>query len=150
TLIEGLDGLEIDALAELKGLKTGTLVVWRKIDFGRKSDRPDHSAFLADLNRLDGHLAMVFHRFLEGDARRIHIRINQQNVCAWDPFLEAHDATIRNPEQPIKGPGGTVVVRGFVLPHGDRFKSEDEFERAGGPDGWNVQQGFYVYRQKRL
>lgn len=150
TLIEGLDRLDIDALAELKTRKAGTLVAWRKIDFGRKNDRPDHAAFLADLDRLDRHLAMVFHRFLEGDARHVRIEINGQNVCAWDPFLEVHEATIRNPEQPIKGPGGTVVVRGFVLPHRDRFKSEAEFEKAGGPDGWNVQQGFYVYREKRL
>jgi hypothetical protein len=93
---------------------------------------------------------MVFHRFLDGDARRIRIAINGHAVYAWDPFLEVHEATIRNPAQPLKGPGGAVVVRGFVLPHRDRFKSEAEFEKAGGPDGWNVQQGFYVYRQKRL
>jgi hypothetical protein len=149
-LIEGRDGLAIDALAELNRRKTGTLVAWRKIDFGRRDDRPDHAAFMADLDRLDRHLAMVFHRFIDGDARRIRISINGQMVSAWDPFLETHEATIRSPEQPIKGPGGTVRVRGFVLPHRDRFRSEDEFEKAGGLDGWNVQQGFYVYRQKRL
>ena len=149
-LIEGLDGLATDALAELKVRKTGTVVAWRKLDFGRKDDRPDHTAFMEDLERLDQHLAMVFHRFIDGDARRIAISINGKRVDAWDPFLESHEATIRNPEQPIRGPGGLVLVRGFVLPHRDRFQNEGEFEKAGGPDGWNGQQGFYVYRQKRL
>jgi hypothetical protein len=37
-----------------------------------------------------------------------------------------------------------------VLPHRDRFRNEADFEKAGGPDGWTAQQGFYVYRQKRL
>src|SRR5262249_52549737 len=43
-----------------------------------------------------------------------------------------------------------VSVRGYVLPHRDRFRTEAEYERAGGLEGWNAQQGFYVYRQKRL
>src|SRR5690606_20058358 len=40
--------------------------------------------------------------------------------------------------------------RGFVLPHPDRFANETALEAAGGPNGWAAQQGFYVYRQKRL
>ncbi len=40
--------------------------------------------------------------------------------------------------------------RGYVLPHRDRFKIQNDYERAGGPDGWTAQQGFYIYRQKRL
>ena len=31
---------------------------------------PDHAAFLADIERLDRHIGMVFHRFLNGDARK--------------------------------------------------------------------------------
>ena len=149
-LIEGLERLSGAALAELNRRSTGTLVAWRQIDFGRKSDKPDHPAFLADLERLDRHIGMVFHRFLDGDARPIRINVNSHPVVAWDPFLETHEATIRNPEQPIRAPGGNVRVRGFVLPHRDRFSSESQFELAGGPEGWNSQQGFYVYRQRRL
>jgi Histidine kinase-, DNA gyrase B-, and HSP90-like ATPase len=150
SLIEGDAAVPAEALAILKERATGTLVVWQKVDFGRKDDRPDHKAFMRDLERLDRHLGMVFHRFIDGNARPITIRINGQRVKAWDPFLEANEATDHNPEQPIMTPGGTIRVRGFVLPHRDRFRSEAEFEKAGGPDGWTAQQGFYVYRQKRL
>jgi hypothetical protein len=129
---------------------SGTLVIWRKVDFGRLDDRPDAAALLADLERLDRHLGMVFHRFLRGDARRIEILINGHRVPAWDPFLEKHEATIPQPVQTIRAPGGSVMVRGFVLPHRDRFPTEAEFIAAGGPEGWNAQQGFYVYRHKRL
>jgi hypothetical protein len=149
-LLEGAEGLKSEALTRLQGSKSGTLVAWRKMDFGRKEDMPDHAAFLADIERLDRHVGMVFHRFLDGDARKLRINVNGLPVASWDPFLETHDATIRNPEQPIRAPGGTVRVRGFVLPHRDRFANEADFERAGGPDGWTSQQGFYVYRQKRL
>ena len=134
----------------LTNRRSGTLVVWNKIDFGRVHDRPDHPAFLRDLDRLSIHLGMVFHRFIDGDARHIAITLNGNAIAAWDPFLESHTATIRNPEAPIKAPGGNVRIRGFVLPHRDRFATEEAYDRAAGPKGWTAHQGFYVYRQKRM
>jgi hypothetical protein len=150
-LIEGDDGLEGEFLKEFDLNKKGTLVVWRKIDFGRKEDRPDHAAFLRDMERLDRHLGMVFHRFIAGDApRKITIEINGHSVEAWDPFLQWHDDIIKTPNESIPSPGGRVLFRGFVLPHRDRFKNQEQFDKAGGPDGWTAQQGFYIYRHKRL
>lgn len=134
----------------LTNRRSGTLVVWNKIDFGREHDRLDHPAFLRDLDRLSTNLGMVFHRFIDGDARRITITLNGNAIAAWDPFLESHTATIRNPEAPLKAPGGNVRIRGFVLPHRDRFPTEEAYDRAAGPKGWTAQQGFYVYRQKRM
>ncbi|WP_316171747.1 ATP-binding protein [Bradyrhizobium sp. SZCCHNRI1058] len=149
-LIEGDAGLSDEIRHQLTSGKSGTLVVWRKVDFGRTSDRPSYEAFLADLARVDAHLGMVFHRFLAGDARALRITLNGSRVKAWDPFLENDTSVIRTPEQDIAGPGGRVRVRGFVLPHRDRFRNEIDFENAGGPDGWTAQQGFYVYRHRRL
>lgn len=97
-LLEGAEGLKSDVLTRLRGSKSGTLVAWRRMDFGRKEDMPDHAAFLADIERLDRHVGMVFHRFLDGDARKLRIHVNGHHVAGWDPFLETHDATIRNPE----------------------------------------------------
>lgn len=130
--------------------KAGTVVEWQSMDFGRHEDQPDHSAFMLALEQLDRHLGMVFHRFIGGDARRLALTLNGRRISAWDPFLEQNQATQRTPEQQLKGPGGKVRVRGFVLPHRDRFDNEGDFNTAGGPDGWTAQQGFYVYREKRL
>jgi hypothetical protein len=149
SLIEGDRNVPAKPLESLNKSKTGTLVVWQKVDFGRKDDRPDHAAFMRDVEHLDRHLGMVFHRFMAGDASRIAIRINGEQVEAWDPFLESNDST-PSPEQQISAPGGKVRVRGFVLPHHDRFGNQEELDKAGGPEGWTAQQGFYVYRQKRL
>jgi Histidine kinase-, DNA gyrase B-, and HSP90-like ATPase len=149
-LLEGTANLPKSARGALQSRATGTLVTWRKVDFGRLDDRPDTEALRADVERLDRHLGMVFHRFIQGDARRIEVTINDNAVEAWDPFLEAHEATIPQPAQNIRSPGGPVAVRGFVLPHRDRFRTEPEFLKAGGLEGWNAQQGFYVYRRRRL
>jgi Histidine kinase-, DNA gyrase B-, and HSP90-like ATPase len=149
-LIEGQYTGPRDRLTKVKSLKSGTLVLWEKMDFGRSEDRPDHSAFLSEIEALEQHLAMVFHRFLEGDARQIAILLNGRRIKAWDPFLEDHPGCDPSPVQKLKGPSGQIEVQGFVLPHRDRFKTEDAYERAGGPEGWTAQQGFYVYRHKRL
>lgn len=141
-LLEGKENLPKSALSSLRSRPNGTLVTWRKVDFGRLDDRPDTEAIRGDVERLDRHLGMVFHRFLHGDARPIEIRINGTPIDAWDPFLEAHEVTIPQPAQNIRSPGGSVAVRGFVLPHRDRFRNEADFLKAGGPEGWNAQQGF--------
>ena len=38
----------------------------------------------------------------------------------------------------------------YVLPHKTKFASDDDYQLAGGPKGWNYHQGIYVYRNKRL
>lgn len=129
---------------------TGTIVIWDRIDFGRVRERPKLKPFLTLAERTERHLAMVFHRYLNGDARRLTITINGRRIKAWDPFREQHEATIARPEQKLDSGGELITVRGFILPHPDRFSNQREMDEAAGPEGWNAQQGFYVYRQKRL
>lgn len=149
-LLEGAANGSESLIAPVAQRESGTLILWELVDFGKKDDRPNRSAFYEDIERVERHLSMVFHRYISGDARTVRIEINGRKVKAWDPFLEAHGATIRRPEQQLDGPGGRVSVRGFVLPHRDRFGTEEDYDNAGGPSGWNAQQGFYIYRNKRL
>ncbi len=149
-LLEGVPaGLEGLASARDDG-SYGTLVIWDRIDFGRVREAPAHAAFLAQIERAEQHLAMVFHRYLDGDARRLRFTLNGRRIKAWDPFLQDHPSTIPRPEQPLDSGGVRIGVRGFILPHPDRFSNAEDLDRAGGPEGWTAQQGFYVYRQKRL
>lgn len=53
------------------------------------------AVLLADIEGLERHLGMAFHRFIRGDARQIEIGVNENTVTAWDPFLEHHEATIQ-------------------------------------------------------
>lgn len=129
--------------------KRGTMVLWENVDFGRKAERPDAEWFRGELALLERHLGMVFHRFL-GDGR-LKIFISGAAVAAWDPFLEGTDPpSDRIGVDSISAPGGRVRVAGFVMPHPDRFANSTELARAGGPEGWTAQQGFYVYRGDRI
>src|SRR5262249_32328325 len=49
-----------------------------------------------------------------------------------------------------EGVRGEVILEPFILPHKDDFNSIDAFNHASGPNNWNQQQGFYIYRAGRM
>ena len=146
-----------DILKPLLELGQGTMVLWEDLDrvVGNvpTSDSASHDLFLSLIDRVESHLAMVFHRFLEGGSAGLSIFINgsgeDHRVKAWDPFMRDHPATNATPEERIVTPRGVVEVQGFVLPHKDHLKQR-QFEIGAGLEGWTAQQGFYVYRNRRM
>lgn len=145
-------------LQPLNEQRQGSLVLWEALDRVVGNDAwPEDSraqdAFLALVEHTVRHLEMVFHRFLEGSASSLKIFVNgredRHRITAWDPFLSNHPATERTPEELLGGRATEVAVQGFILPHKDRL-SPEELARGAGPDGWGAQQGFYVYRSRRL
>jgi hypothetical protein len=89
------------------------------------------------------HLAMTFHRFIE--EKSVKIFCWGHEVKPWNPFLLTETATQPFPEEYI----GEAVMKGYVLPHKCHL-TEDIYKTAEGANGWSNQQGFYVYRGKRL
>ncbi len=146
-----------DILKPLLRLGQGTMVLWEELDRvvgnASTSDSGSHGLFLSLIDRIELHLSMVFHRFLERGPAGLSIFINGNNedhrVKAWDPFMRDHQATIATPEERITTPPGVVKVQGFVLPHKDHLKQR-QFEIGAGLEGWTAQQGFYVYRNRRM
>lgn len=128
----------------------GTLVSWTKPDPQAALWELDRAGFNARVADIREHLAMTFHRFLDGERRRLRIEVNGRALDPWDPFCRHHPATTVLPADRIRLPSGAVDVRPYVLPHRDRFGSEAEHDAAGGPGGWPERQGFYVYRGGRL
>jgi hypothetical protein len=147
-LLEGpAEGSE-SKLQRLGNHSHGTLVLWEVMDrvVTKGSTEQD---FLDQIDRVEQHLSMVFHRFLAGSRPRLNILLNGRKIASWDPFLAVHPSTWSSPVERIYVEGGTVEVQSHVLPHKDRL-SVDEQKCAEGPDGWTAQQGFYVYRNERM
>lgn len=133
----------------LKERKAGTLILWEAMDrvvtTGYSSDD-----FHDLMDSVESHLAMVFHRLLQGPGARLTLLLNGRPVAPWDPFMSGHSA--KSWTSPITNRAtdyGTVSVQCHVLPHRDKL-TVAEFETNGGPAGWTAQQGFYVYRNERL
>lgn len=130
--------------------KRGTLVVWEKLvgdgDAGR-----DQGEFVRQLDEARTHLELVFHRFLAGEPglKKINILLNERPLEPVDPFHASHPATIVGPVERILVNDEIVVVQPFTLPHHSKVRPAD-WERYARAEGYVKNQGFYVYREKRL
>lgn len=136
-------------LAGLDGGAGGTVVLWERLDrIVTAGYTVDNFGDLVD--NVESHLAMVFHRLLQGPHARIKLLINRRPVVPWDPFMTGHPAKPwASPPAPQRTDSGLVLAQCHVLPHRDKLSNE-ESELNSGPAGWTAQQGFYVYRNERL
>lgn len=139
---------------------TGTVITWERLDRILGYKKPDGESARKHLHamcrELEDHVAMVFHRFLSGEVRgkRLAIYVNENKVAPWDPFARSEANTKKLEAKSFRMDGhngkGDIIVEPFVLPHQVRFSSPEAFNRASGPEKWNKQQGFYIYRADRM
>lgn len=139
---------------------TGTVVLWERLDriLGYKHPYGEiaRKRLSQTCREIEMHLRMVFHKFLNGEARRrpLKIYLNSNPITPWDPFCRQEQNTKQL--QPIKIPvdyegiSGEILVEPFVLPAQDEFSTLEAFREASGPHGWNLQQGLYIYRAERM
>lgn len=148
-LFEGPSPGSESLLAPIEKIESGTIVLWEVLD------RIVTKGYVADdfndlIDRIESHIAMVFHRLIQGPHARLKIVLNGRLLLPWDPFMTGHSAkTWNSPIAKIHTESGVVEVECHVLPHRDKL-SPAEFDTGGGPEGWTAQQGFYVYRNERL
>jgi hypothetical protein len=159
--------LRLDAAHALRDLvqplleHPGTVILWEGLDRVFEYRLPGGAAarhgFAGLASDVSAHLAMVFHRFLGGEAskaRRIVIKVNGVRIAPWDPYALSEPNTLELTPQliPLTLGGGAarVRVRPYVLPPQERFSSASAHAAAAGPQRWNRQQGFYFYRNDRL
>jgi hypothetical protein len=139
---------------------TGTVVLWQRLDRILGYKHPYGEAARKQLSQtcreIELHLGMVFHRFLSGEARgkQIKLLLNGNAIKPWDPFcrLEGKTKQLQPISVPIEyeGISGAVLLEPFILPHQEDFSSPEAFRDASGPEKWNKQQGFFIYRADRM
>jgi len=134
-------------------LTDGTLVVWEKLDRLVGPDGEiDRQDLVRQLDEAAKHLEFVFHRFLSGrESRegRVEMVLNGRALCHFDPFHSDHPATQHHPEERFMLDGREIRIQPVTLPHHDKV-SEADWERHAGPEGYVRNQGFYLYRNRRL
>ena len=142
-------------------VNTGTVVIWQNLNRMLGYQRPLGDAAKRRMStlcrELEEHLAMVYHRFIDGEVKnqvKLQIFLNGNQIKSWDPFARTelktiHRRAIRIPVE-YEGVHGFVRVEPYILPHQEDFSSYRAWEIASGPRRWNQQQGFYIYRENRL
>jgi hypothetical protein len=159
------DGLQPWMKKEVKLGDQGTCVFW--IDMRPpKNVAVFHGVdpYTAEVRDLERHLGLVFHRFIEGEAKGrkpVVIKINGVPVEPNNPV--GHRLTSAYDKKPIKVPTAKedayVNVQAFLLPseseikelHGDDAETiRKDLDRIGMYGRRNESQGVYVYRNDRL
>lgn len=147
------DDNEIDQIPninELKKLKSGTLVKWEAFDFIERESKSGQyeinlRKIISDSSR---HVALVFHRFYDD----INIEFNGNKVPKRDPFLldsKPRQQTGITIEEYIDN--SKVLITPYSLPYANTL-TQSEKELLGLENGKSLydDQGFYIYRNKRL
>lgn len=129
----------------------GTCVIWESIDrdFAR-SDRAMNEA----MDIVNKHISLVFHRFMvkeDGYAQIITFDINRRKLAPFPPFGPEDNKFryILQPEEFICH-GCVVRYEPYILPRSVNYANAADYERYAGREGYQQNQGFYVYRNRRL
>lgn len=139
----------------------GTVVFWERLErvlgYELPAGKAAQNGFIRTLRELEEHLAMVFHRFLSGEAKsrpRLAIYLNDNRIEPWDPFArqepKTHPMRVQRIAFEHEGVKSSLRVQPYILPHQSQFSSMQSFKAAAGPRNWNNQQGFYIYRNDRM
>jgi hypothetical protein len=137
-------------VAYLQDKTSGTVVLWQNIDM----TDPDHERFVEDFTArmvaAREHLALVYHRFLSGeDGRKLVIRLNLETIKPVDPFLRHNRATQRGHKEIIRVAGQEINLQPYTLPHLTKMSGTDR-SQIQSTGLLRDNQGFYIYRSKRL
>lgn len=149
-ILEQEELCQLPQFEKLTEIESGTLVVWQKLDRLKVGEVDFNKSLGRKIDGVREHLSLVFHRYLSGEPglTRLKININGVRISAQDPFLKGKSTQVMDDEVIVLR-GEKIVVRSYILPHISKMSLED-IKMLGGKDGLRRQQGFYVYRNKRL
>ena len=148
-----LDEAEISGIPHIEDLmnyESGTLVVWQKLDRMKAGETDFEKAMAQKLDAVRSHLSLVYHRYLAGEEgiKKLSILVNNMPLEPADPFL-VKKSTRAMDDEVLLIRGSKVIVRPYILPHTSKM-TQEELSKLGGKEGLRRQQGFYIYRNKRL
>lgn len=147
--MEELDACEIDKVSDMgKGGESGTEIIWSKIDRLPK----DEDKFNRAIIDAEKTISLVFHRFIKPESgnKPLQIFLNDVAVPSIDPFCKHNPATQQlGKEERLEVGNGYIEMATYILPHFSKL-ADNEYEKLAGEEGYIKNQGFYVYRNRRL
>lgn len=132
----------------LEKLAHGTTVLWEKLDrlVGNANIHNEAAryAFLEEFEKVEDHLSLVFHRYME--RKKLTIWMNGNKLEPWDPFMKESVGGQLIANENLDN--NQVVVKCYVLPHISKLNPEER--KKAKTNEWYRLQGFYIYRSSRL
>lgn len=148
-MLKVLNEEEIAALPYIDLLRTyesGTLVIWNKFDKIVSSAKSFEDSFRSVVSEAKKHVELVFHRFYDN----IEIYFNNKRIERRDPFLLGSFGRQQTGRTTSITIGDSIIsITPYTLPFANSLTSEEK-ALLGYPKSIYDEQGFYVYRNKRL
>ena len=147
-VLDILDSNEIDSLPEinlLKNVDSGTIVIWQCFDKIMEESDSFNNSFINTIGAAKSHIELVFHRFWD----EIEFSFNGHRIEKRDPFLTKAANHQEGRTMKINVDGEDIFVTPFVLPYANSLTEENK-KMLGNPKSIYDDQGFYIYRNKRL
>ena len=134
----------------LNNFPSGTLVVWQELDRMFQGNE-NINLFPEKMNEVREHLSLVFHRYLAGEEglRKLSIAVNNLPIEPGDPFLKCRNTQAMADDAINIGGYPPIKFVAYMLPHTSKLKTADK-KSLGITADLQKNQGFYVYRNKRL
>lgn len=133
---------------KLSQIKSGTIVLWNKFDkIESESGNNFENTFRSTIAEMKKHIEYVFHRFYDD----VKIFVNEKRIEKRDPFLESSLKGQHGRKTEIRIPGcnRSIDVIPHTLPYANSLTQEEK-TLLGNPKSIYDEQGFYIYRNKRL
>lgn len=137
----------------LNNTESGTIVLltgFDKLPFELKLPNSQH-LFDESLSLCIEHISKTFHRFMqkEDGYNCISIFANKNLLTGFDPFNISNPAVTELPCQNMNIENEFIEIQPYILPHHSKV-SKEVYQKYAGDKGYLNNQGFYIYRNRRL
>ena len=137
---------KIESIDLLKNYPNGTMLILNNFDRIVMKTKNLADTLTHYISETTNHLALVFHRYIE---EGIVIKINGRSIEPRDPFLIENKNTQPLREQSFEIDNNKIIVKPYILPHFSKLNEKD-IQLVGGKESFRNDQGFYIYRNRRL
>lgn len=147
-ILDVLNTDEINNIPEidlLSNVNSGTIVLWQNFDKINEEAKSFTESFINVIGNAKKHIELIFHRFYD----EINFEFNGHKIEKRDPFLSNYSSTQIGRKQKIFIDNKKILVVPFVLPYANSLTMEQK-NLLGNPKSIYDEQGFYIYRNKRL
>ncbi|MFL2078276.1 ATP-binding protein [Marinilactibacillus psychrotolerans] len=136
---------------DLDNMKSGTVVLWEKLDRISESVIKFDSEFNEVLSYSSKHMGLVFHRYIENPLMKNYFELyfNNLKVDPIDPFMTSNKGTQELEEETLFIDKVGIKVKPFIIPYASKLSAKERQIQNENKD-LNINQGLYIYRNKRL
>jgi len=138
--------LSLPEVSRFEKYNSGTMVIWRNFDKIESTTNSFENTFRKIIDDAIKHISLIFHMFYED----ICIRFNGVKVPKRDPFLTSSHGRTQIGRKTIVGRSGAEInITPYSLPYLKTLTNEEK-SLLGDPKSVHDEQGFYIYRNRRL